>query len=193
MLDSIVGNFACAGLTTMKPILSTSVLLGTLLLSTACHVYADPGVPMTGLGQAFPQAPNQSLNPNWRVYVFQRDGLRFIQVNDVYGHVLGAFVTSQGQWLALPIGSGATSVVSGHAQRSLAASGTLNTPVTSDTCDPEDCSIGHVQSVVYSQPADGQINVITRHDGRVALSAVAPSQCDPEDCSVGHVVSGPPH
>jgi hypothetical protein len=192
MLDSIVGNFACSGLTTMKPILPTTVLMGALLLAATCHVHADPKAPMTGLGQAFPQAPNQSLNPNWRVYVFQRDGLRFIQVNDVYGHVLGAFVTSQGQWLALPIGSDATSVISSNA-RNTSASGSLNTSGNHDACNPEDCSVGHVLSTVYSHPGDGQINIIARSDGSMTLSAVAPTQCDPEDCSVGHIVGGPSH
>jgi hypothetical protein len=57
-----------------------------------------------GLGQAWPNATDVSSSPNWHVYVFNRDGIRFIQINDLNGTVRGAFATAGGQFIRLPIG-----------------------------------------------------------------------------------------
>jgi hypothetical protein len=40
-----------------------------------------------GLGMSYPQAINVSQDLNWRVYVFERDGVSYYQVNDLAGRV----------------------------------------------------------------------------------------------------------
>lgn len=61
----------------------------------------------TGLGQSWPNAPDVSSSPRWHVYVFERDGIRYIQVNDLNGTVRGAFATAGGQFIRLPLGTDA--------------------------------------------------------------------------------------
>lgn len=43
-----------------------------------------------GLGQAFPQASDLAADPAWQVYEFERDGIRYTQVNDQNGIVRAA-------------------------------------------------------------------------------------------------------
>jgi len=94
-------------------------MLASLTAATilTAPVMADQSSPapaanaQTGLGQSWPNAPDVSANPNWHVYVFHRDGIRYIQVNDLNGHVRGAFAAANGEFLALPIGSDAQRLV----------------------------------------------------------------------------------
>jgi hypothetical protein len=60
--------------------------------------------PSTGLGQAWPNTTDVSLNPNYHAYVFVMAGVQYIQLNDVNGNVLGSVGTSGGQYMVLPIG-----------------------------------------------------------------------------------------
>lgn len=112
-----------------------------------------------GLGQAWPNAPDVSASPRWHVYVFERDGVRFVQVNDANGHVLGAFATAGGQFLVLPMGSGAN--------LSVAAAGSAP-PATGET--------------VYS---DGtvQVTATPASDGSLNLRAADVPCTDPVECS----------
>jgi hypothetical protein len=94
------------------------------LLSLGLAGAAKAAAPSTGLGQAWPNAPDVSASPHWHAYVFEKDGVRYIQVNDLAGHVRGAFATAQGQYLVLPIGSDAATatatefpVVDGDAEK----------------------------------------------------------------------------
>ncbi|MEI7037882.1 hypothetical protein WAT24_14020 [Fulvimonas yonginensis] len=70
-------------------------------ISTAAVAAQPPG---TGLGQAWPNAQDVSSSPHWHVYVFTQGGIRYVQVNDLNGHVRGAFATANGQFLVLPMG-----------------------------------------------------------------------------------------
>ncbi|WP_266167841.1 hypothetical protein [Dyella subtropica] len=67
--------------------------------------------PGTGLGQSWPNAPDVSANPHWHVYVFERDGIRYVQVNDLGGKVRAAFATANGELLVLPMGEDAQVVI----------------------------------------------------------------------------------
>lgn len=58
----------------------------------------------TGLGQAWPNAQDVSASPHWHVYVFDRGGIHYIQVNDINGRVHGAVATANGTFLVLPMG-----------------------------------------------------------------------------------------
>jgi hypothetical protein len=65
----------------------------------------------SGLGQSWPNAPDLSSSARYHVFVFVKDGVRFIQVNDSAGRVRGALATAGGQMLVLPIGTAAQVVV----------------------------------------------------------------------------------
>jgi hypothetical protein len=67
----------------------------------------QPATQATGLGQSWPNARDVSTSPNWHVYVFERDGIRYIQINDLNGTVRGAFATANGQYIVLPMGKDA--------------------------------------------------------------------------------------
>jgi hypothetical protein len=60
--------------------------------------------PATGLGQAWPNAEDVSASPSWHVYVFVMNGIKYVQVNDSNGNVMGAIGTAGGQFITLPIG-----------------------------------------------------------------------------------------
>jgi len=65
---------------------------------------AEAEAPATGLGQAWPNAVDVSLSPHWHVYVFVLNGVKYVQVNDLSGNVIGAVGTAGGQFITLPIG-----------------------------------------------------------------------------------------
>lgn len=75
-----------------------------------------------GLGESAPRAANLSTDPAWRIYEFQRDGVNYLQVNDLAGNVrvavgrVGdtAWVMPMGtdaDRVSIPLGSGAGYVV----------------------------------------------------------------------------------
>jgi hypothetical protein len=66
--------------------------------------FAQTATPATGLGQAWPNATDQSSSPNWHVYVFVLNGVKYIQVNDLNGTVHAAVGTVSGATFALPMG-----------------------------------------------------------------------------------------
>ena len=85
-------------------------MLAALTVSTSAMARQFPA---TGLGQAWPNASDVSSSPRWHVYVFIKDGVRYIQVNDLNGKVRGAIATANGQFLVLPIGTDAEGVAAG--------------------------------------------------------------------------------
>lgn len=60
--------------------------------------------PSTGLGQAWPNTADVSASPRFHVYVFQRAGVRYVQVDDGAGTVRGAVAVVDGETLDLPVG-----------------------------------------------------------------------------------------
>jgi len=136
-------------------------LVFAALLSLGLAGVAKAATLSTGLGQAWPNAPDVSTSPRWHAYVFEKDGIRYIQINDLAGHVHGAFATANGQYLVLPIGSDA-------------ATATATDAASTDTG----------AETVYD---DGSTQVIAavQADGTTLLSATAASVgCDnAPDCS----------
>jgi hypothetical protein len=57
-----------------------------------------------GLGQAWPNTVDMSASPNWHVYVFQLNGVKYVQVNDLNGTVHAAIGAVSGTVFVLPIG-----------------------------------------------------------------------------------------
>lgn len=58
----------------------------------------------TGLGQSWPNAADVSASPHYHVYLFQRAGVRYVQVNDLGGTVRGAIAVIGNETLDLPVG-----------------------------------------------------------------------------------------
>jgi hypothetical protein len=78
--------------------------LFALCAASTATVYAQTATPATGLGQAWPNATDLSSNPNWHVYVFVLNGVKYIQVNDLNGVVHTAVGVANGNGTVLPVG-----------------------------------------------------------------------------------------
>lgn len=131
----------------------TAALL-TIGMSTAA-IATD--APSSGLGQSWPNATDVSSSPHWHVYVFMKDGVRYVQVNDTNGGVHGAVAAAAGEVLVLPIGSDAQNVTtstdattsSGETiysdstlkiNAAVQPTGALQLKVVTDCHDPVECS-----------------------------------------------------
>jgi hypothetical protein len=106
--------------------------------------------PSTGLGQAWPNTTDVSISPHYHVYVFVRDGIRYIQVNDTNGTVRGAVAVADHVVLVLPVGVDASSVVATASRTTAQAQSVSGETVYRDsslqiTATPE--STGAVQLV----------------------------------------------
>jgi hypothetical protein len=120
------------------------------LLSTSAFAQA----PATDLGQAWPNATDVSLSPHYHAYVFLHDGIRYVQVNNLNGTVLGAVAVVDNVVLVLPMGLDAKYVTTQHepAAGNAGAAETVysdgNTLITASTT-----STGAVQINVATTPS----------------------------------------
>lgn len=94
--------------TRVKPYRLT--ILAGLFLATASAMAASTA-PAADLGKSWPSAQDVSASPQWHVYVFQRDGVEYVQANDTLGNVHAVFATAHGQTLILPAGDDSQRVV----------------------------------------------------------------------------------
>lgn len=138
-------------------------LTGLAVLALEMPVIGFTQSPAVGLGQSWPNAPDVSANSNWHVYVFELNGIRFIQVNDVNGNVLGAVGTANGQFMTLPMGVFAQYVT---------------TPQQSGASTPNNSNSA---SVVY-QDTSVLITASPMRNGVTQLTATATPCQNPEDC-----------
>ncbi|BFI94573.1 MAG: hypothetical protein RSP_00830 [Rhodanobacter sp.] len=149
----------------MKTLHACVLAMGCMMVFGA---QAQSVAPATGLGMARPNAIDVSTNPNYHVYLFTLGGVRYIQVNDVNGNVMGAVGTASGQFITLPVGAFAQQV-----------STPQQAPAAPSTAAPSTAPI-----TVYN---DGSVLVTATpmNDGTTALRA-APSAvaCDPIDCNL---------
>jgi hypothetical protein len=118
----------------------------------------------SGLGQSWPNAPDVSRSVHYHVFVFVKDGIRYIQVNDTAGRVRGAVATAGNQVLVLPIGTGAQVV----AQSAPPADTPASAPAAGEEPVYQDD-----QMTVTAQP---------QQNGTLLLKAVAGCQ-DPIECN----------
>lgn len=94
-------------------LLVTSILLGLPTLSWACCPSDGQGAPKKsaiGLGEAYPPSVDLASDPQWQVYEFERDGVRYVQINDLNGKVRAATGRIAGTFWVMPIGSDADRV-----------------------------------------------------------------------------------
>jgi len=93
---------------------------GLVVMGLSVAVYAEQA-PSNGLGLAWPNAQDVSASAHWHVYSFTRDGIRYIQINDVFGNVRGAIANVSGQFLVLPMGRDALRISTPQQPVSLSA------------------------------------------------------------------------
>ncbi|HEY9133124.1 MAG TPA: hypothetical protein VIM98_15330, partial [Dyella sp.] len=141
-------------------------MAGLLALALSTPALADD--PQNGLGQSWPNSQDVSNNPNYHVYVFVRDGVRYLQVNDSAGKVRGAVATAGGQFLVLPLGS--------DSQR-------VSTPQTPAAQVPSGVTAGTPQTVYTDTDSQTQVTVTPLSNGAMLMTT---SLCkDPEECGSG--------
>lgn len=94
-------------------------IFGLLMVGGAPGAYAKCGCPSdgagapaakSGLGQEFPVAQDLAADATWQVYEFQRDGIRYTQINDQYGNVRAAVGRIGDTFWTMPIGTDADRV-----------------------------------------------------------------------------------
>jgi hypothetical protein len=139
------------------------------LLAGACAAPAMAQQADNGLGQAWPQATDVSASPNWHVYVFPKDGIKYIQVNDAAGNVHLAVAAANGHLVVLPMGADAGRVLT----RQVAA----GTPAPAPADGTE---------TVYTDD-DTQVTTAPQQDGGTQWTVTADEDCTSgKDCGIGH-------
>lgn len=134
--------------------------LAMAVVLIGCGTATAGTVPVNGLGQSWPNSPDQSASPEFHVYTFDRKGVRYIQVNDTNGTVRGAVAVIGDEVMALPMGTDA-------------GRWSASTPNTARAAGPS----------VY-QDAAVRVSAMPLPDGSLRL-LLAPSQCDdPAKCSI---------
>jgi hypothetical protein len=138
-----------------------TALAGMTALGITCTAAAQTSspTPATGLGESWPNATDVSASPNWHVYVFQKDGVRYIQVNDRNGTVHAAVGNAGRTVFALPVGVDAPRV---------AIADTSNERGSSET--------------IY-QDAEVTIEAAAQSDGRSQIMATGRCQDGPDNCT----------
>jgi hypothetical protein len=149
------------------PFISKTVLTGLIALCAASTAFAQTATPATGLGQAWPNAADVSTSPNWHVYVFVLNGVKYVQVNDLNGTVHAAVATANGTVMELPVGVDAQNV-------------TTTTQATS--------SSSSATQTVYN---DGSttITATPQSNGATQIRAAETESCPTLGCSGGNVIS----
>ncbi|WP_233842103.1 hypothetical protein [Dyella sp. 2HG41-7] len=140
------------------------ILPAVMALSMTTVVAAHHASPASGLGQSWPNAPDVSTSTRWHVYRFERDGIRYIQVNDLQGTVRAAVAETQGVAFALPVGVDAQNVAF------------INDSVPTDLTE-----------VAY-QDESLMVAVESQSDGTIQI-AIQMVACEPSNCSGGHIAS----
>jgi len=134
-------------------------VLGSALLipSAAAQVkveFAPATARIVGLGESHPGVEDVSEVSNFHVYAFDKDGIRYLQVNTASGQVIAAFGVAQGKAFELPM-VGTAAVATQVARAGVAGA----VQATNAQCP---CS----SQVVYSGP-DGKIVVVYGSGGDV--------------------------
>lgn len=104
----------------------------------ATTAFGQTAAPATGLGQSWPNAADQSTSPNWHVYVFVLNGIKYIQINDLNGTVHAAIGTANGSSIVLPVGVDSQNVSTSPSSSSSSSTQTIyNDGTTTVTATPQ--------------------------------------------------------
>ncbi|CBA14786.1 hypothetical protein [Xanthomonas albilineans] len=104
-----------------------NLILAAILLSIAASTASagsskpNPADLIPGMGESVPSGvKNISLSPKFKVYKFEKDGLRYVQVNSLKDEILSITIVTPGVQTILPLGraaEGAMAVVNDDKQR----------------------------------------------------------------------------
>ncbi|WP_205391675.1 hypothetical protein [Xanthomonas hydrangeae] len=86
---------------------------------------------MTGLGDSTPKAANLAIDPSLAIYELHRDGVTYLQINDVTGVVRAVVARVDNALWTLPMGKDVERVVLPSANK-ISASTRSNDPATPD-------------------------------------------------------------
>lgn len=82
--------------------------VGLSPLCKAAEPALNPADVIEGMGERMPPGkPNVSLSPLFKAYVFEKAGLKFVQINSLQDDVITVIVVTPGAESRLPIGSAA--------------------------------------------------------------------------------------
>ena len=146
-----------------RKLLRKTILTTMIALSMTTMVAAQDAAPGTGLGQAWPNAPDVSMSAHYHVYRFERDGVAYIQVNDLQGQVRAAIAATPNATFALPLGA--------DAQHVAIATGPASPDLT---------------QVVY-QDSNLTVSAAPQDDGSVSIMTMMTNCPDPGQCSANRV------
>jgi hypothetical protein len=110
---------------------------GLLSVGMASMAFAQTSTPATGLGQSWPNAADVSASPNWHVYVFRLNGIKYIQINDLNGTVHAALAAANGTVVVLPMGVDSQSVQTTTSAASSTAQAIYSDATTTVTATPQ--------------------------------------------------------
>jgi hypothetical protein len=147
-----------------------SVLAGLFGLALSTSSLAAK-LPSTGLGQSWPNTTDVSASPHYHVYLFARDGIRYIQVNDSGGKVRAVFATANQVIFVVPIGADAQ------------AAGTSQQPAAQTAA----ASASSTESV-YSDNVV-QVTAAPQPDGTLLVNAWLAGCTNPYNCVGGSVLT----
>jgi hypothetical protein len=114
-----------------------ALLAGFIAIGLTSTAFAQTSTPATGLGQNWPNAADQSASPNWHVYVFWLNGVKYIQVNDLNGTVHAAVGAAAGTTIVLPVGVDSQNVQTTGSSTSSSAQTVYSDATTTVTATPQ--------------------------------------------------------
>ncbi|MEO9078905.1 MAG: hypothetical protein ABI268_06285 [Rhodanobacter sp.] len=193
-----------------KKLSCRAAFAGFMMFGLAAPLMAA-SLPSTGLGQAWPNTVDLSSSPSWHAYAFMLGGVKYVQVNDANGNVLGAVGAVNGQFITLPIGRFSQLVSTPQDPvniRKLTTAASVAAPVmvyqdgtilimattlsngmvqlTASTCDPIECN-SHVNARVPSASptteACDPIECNSHINARAASTSSSTKGCDPIECN----------
>jgi len=138
-----------------------ALLAGFVALTLTSTAFAQTSTPATGLGQSWPNAADLSKSPNWHVYVFVLNGIKYIQINDLNGTVHAAIAVVDGAAAVLPMGIDSQNVQTTTSNTASTASSTAQT--------------------IYSD-ATTKVTATPRSSGATTFAATTQT-CDALNCS----------
>ena len=148
-----------------------AALAGLIGLCVTSVAFAQTAAPATGLGQSWPNAADVSTSPNWHVYVFVLNGIKYIQVNDLNGTVHAAVGTANGTSIVLPVGVDSQNV----------AAGTQNAPASTSSSAVSAASSS--AQTVYQDSAT-TVTATPQSSGATKFTVLNSVAC-PSSCSGG--------
>lgn len=149
----------------LKKFSSQAMFAGLLISALSTPAWAvDP--PSAGLGQSWPNTTDVSRTPDLHAYVFMLRGVKYVQINDANGNVLGAVGTANGEFITLPIGR-FSSLVSTPQEPA------TDTAVAAPVATP---------TTVF-QDDTTEITATPLSDGTMQLKAVSKCEEDPMECN----------